>query len=202
MAQDVSEMAKLCSQPLLITPSDVSTVPVAALQPDAAVTQEAWTPRWYVASTRSRHERTVQEQLVSRSIECYLPLYSSQRQWHDRKKQIMLPAFAGYIFVRLPFAQRVNVLTVPGVTRLVMFGSKPASLPDDELDRWRTALASRKCEPHPYLAAGARVRIVSGPMRGLCGVVVRGQGLRIVISVDCLCRSISVELQESDLRPE
>ena len=195
-------MAKLCSQPLLITPSEPSTRPVPGLQPSTALVEEAWIPRWYVASTRSRHERTVQEQLASRSIECYLPLYSSVRQWHDRKKEIMLPAFPGYIFVRVPFAQRVSVLSVPGVTRLVTFGSKPASLPDDEVDRWRTALALRKCEPHPYLAAGARVRIVSGPLRGLCGVVMRGQGLRIVISVDCLSRSISVELQESDLRPE
>lgn len=170
--------------------------------PETSPVGTAWRPRWHVASTRSRHERTVHEHLRARSIESYLPLCESLRHWHDRQKRILLPAFPGYIFVRIPFAERVSVLTVPGITRLVTFGDAAATLADDELERLRVALAIRKAEPHPYLASGTRVRVVSGPLRGVSGIVQRGQGLRIILSVDCLCRSVAVELQESDLQPE
>jgi len=200
--RNVTEMAKLYPEPCLSTAATAFAAVAPAIDPETSLAADAWTPRWYVASTRSRHEHIVVEQLLARSIECYLPLYESVRQWHDRTKKVQLPAFPGYLFVRTPFAERLNVLSVRGVTRLVTFGCKPASLPDDEVDRLRAALAIRRAEPHPYLATGTRVRIMSGPLRGLSGVVQRGQGLRIVISVDCLCRSIAVELQESDLQPE
>lgn len=188
-------MAKLYSEPLL---NVSATTAAAAVAPEAA----AWVPRWYVACTRSRHERIAHEQLSRHNIEAYLPQYESVRQWHDRKKRLMLPAFPGYLFVRIAYAERLRVLTVAGITRFVSFGSGAASLPDDELERLRTALSIRKSEPHPYIASGARVRIVSGPLRGLTGVVQRGQGLRMIISVDCVCRSLAVELQESDLQLE
>lgn len=201
VAEPVTEMAKLCSEPLLTTESAISAA-VNMPQLDKSLLQASWMRQWHVASTRSRHERVVHEHLLARSIESYLPVCESLRRWHDRCKRIMLPAFPGYIFVRIAFAERLSVLTIPGITRLVSFGHTLATLPDDELERLRTALTIRKAEPHPYLATGTRVRIVAGPLRGLTGIVQRGKALRIVISVDCLCRSLAVELEESDLQPE
>ena len=197
----VTERAKLYPEIEGNAPSSIASISSATI-PALATDADAWMPRWYVICTLSRHERVTCEQLSRRSVEAFLPLCESLRQWHDRKKRLMLPAFPGYLFARFPFAERLNVLSVPGVTRLVMFGNRPAILADDEIDRLRTAISIRKSEPHPYLASGARVRIVSGPLRGLCGVVERGQGLRMIISVDCVCRSIAVELQESDLQLE
>jgi transcription antitermination factor NusG len=195
-------MAKLYSEPLLNTSTTTTSGAAAAAAMAAAPEADAWIARWYVACTRSRHERIAQEQLSRHNIEAYLPLYESIRQWHDRKKRLMLPAFPGYLFVRIAYAERIRVLTLPGITRFVSFGSGAASLPDDEVERLRTALSIRKSEPHPYIASGARVCIVAGPLRGLKGVVQRGQGLRMIISVDCVCRSLAVELQESDLQLE
>lgn len=197
MAEAVTEMAKLYSEASLDNAANVigieATAPALAPDPDVRIA------RWYVVCTRSRHERIADEQLSRRAIATYLPTYGSLRQWHDRKKQLMLPAFPGYLFARFPFAERVRVLSSPGVTRLVTFGNRAAFVADDELERLRTALSIRQTEPHPYLPLGARVRIVAGPLRGLCGVVQRGRGLRMIISVDCVCRSLAVELQESDL---
>jgi transcription antitermination factor NusG len=193
----VTERAKLYPETTADATSS-SAIRVPADAPDA----DAWVRRWHVVCTRSRHERVIGDHLSRRGIEAYLPVCESLRQWHDRKKRLMLPAFPGYLFARFPFAERVQVLLVPGVTRLVMFGNRAASLPDDEVERLRTALSIRKSQPHPYLASGARVRIVSGPLRGLCGVVQRGQGVRMIISVDCVCRSIAVDLDESDLQLE
>lgn len=194
----VTEMAKLYPEAGVAG----ATTAAAYTPPPALIpAPEAWTPCWYVASTRARHEKVVHERLLKLDIENFLPLYESRRRWHDRTKSILLPTFPGYIFVRIPFDERARVLQVGGITRMVAFGGRPAMLPHDELEQLRTALSLRKSEPHPYLPVGQRVKIVSGPLRGLCGVVQRARRLRLIISVDCLCRAVAVELEGSDLLP-
>jgi transcription antitermination factor NusG len=189
MAGFVTEMAEL------------HPVPADSVRlPDRAV--EDSTLRWYLASTRSRHEKVVHEQLLNQQIEHFLPLYESVRRWHDRDKRVSLPIFPGYVFVRIPPGKRMRVLQTPGVTRFVTFGNQPAVLHDIDVDSLRTALTSRRSEPHPYLATGDRVRVASGPLRGLCGVIQRERRARLIVSIDCVYRSVAVELDESDLRPE
>jgi transcription antitermination factor NusG len=56
--------------------------------------------------------------------------------------------------------------------------------------------------PHPYLKAGRRVRVVSGPLTGMEGFVSRDKnGCRFVISVDLLGRSVAAEIDASALEP-
>src|SRR4029077_404478 len=81
---------------------------------------------WYAAYTCPNHEKKVAEQLDRRSIEQLLPVYYSVRQWKDRKMRLARPLFPGYVFVRIPAQQRLRVLEVPGVARLVGFGNEPA----------------------------------------------------------------------------
>jgi transcription antitermination factor NusG len=191
MADSVTQMAKLYPEAGPIAPPTLAA--------DIPRLHEVFTPRWHVASTKSRHEKIVHEHFASRSLESFLPVYDSVRQWHDRRKRLQLPLFPGYIFVRVAYTERLRVLEVPGVSQLVKFGERPAVLYDDEMHRLRTALTLRHAVPHPSIAIGTRVRIVSGPLRGLCGVVQRERRPRLIISVDCLCRSVAVELDESEL---
>lgn len=155
---------------------------------------------WLAAYTLPRHEKTVQEQLSLRRLESFLPLYGKVSQWKDRVVQLHLPLFPCYIFVHVPLAQRVRVLETPGVIRLVGFNGHPAILPDQEIESLQRSLEARKAEPCPYLSAGKRVRIAAGPLQGLEGVVMRRKkDLRIVVSVDCILRSFSLEVQASEL---
>ncbi|HKD92231.1 MAG TPA: transcription termination/antitermination NusG family protein, partial [Terriglobales bacterium] len=85
--------------------------PVSAAE--VALAAEFTTPRWYAAQTCSRHEKRVSEYLGSRSIESFLPLYTTQRRWADRKARVELPLFPGYLFVRIPLAERLRVLDLP-----------------------------------------------------------------------------------------
>jgi len=156
---------------------------------------------WYAAYTCSRHEKMVQEQLLLRTVETYLPLFEKQSRWKDRVVQLQLPLFPGYLFVRIPLAHRFRVLDVPGVVRLVAFNGRAVALPDEEIEALRRSLTERRAQPHPYLAAGKRVHIMSGPLRGLEGVVLRRKNnLRIVVSVDSIQRSIALEVEASDLK--
>ena len=87
-------------------------------------------PRWYAAYTAPRHEKYVTQQMDGRRIHCFLPLYRSVRRWKDRRMQVELPLFPGYVFVHLALRDRLQVLQLPGVVQLVSFSGKPAALPD------------------------------------------------------------------------
>jgi transcription antitermination factor NusG len=88
------------------------------------------------------------------------------------------------------------------VLRIVNFGGIPAPLPDSDIESLRNVLAIRAAEPWPYVAPGKSVRIRSGPLQGLAGVVVRKKGhLRVIVSLDTIMRSIAVEVEAADLEP-
>ena len=162
--------------------------------------------RWYAAYTCANHERRVAEHFGIRSIEHFLPQYESVRKWKDRKVRLALPLFPGYIFVHLALPNRLRVLEVPGVVRLIGFDSKPIAVPDEDLTRVREFLnRGYRAEPHPYLTeltAGRRVRVKSGPLAGMEGVVLRRKnGHRLVISFELIQRAMAAEVAEGELEP-
>jgi len=165
------------------------------------VAMETLVPQWYVAYTSSNHEKRVTEQLRERSVDHFLPLYESVRRWKDRRIKLQLPLFPGYVFVRLPICDRLKVLQVPGVARLVGFNGRPAALPAKEIEALRASMAKHlRAEPHPYLTVGRRVRVRQGPLQGIEGVLIRKRNaLRVVVSVDLIMRSAAVEVDASDL---
>ena len=66
-----------------------------------------------------RHEKQVADQISRQGIACYLPLYRSVRRWKDRRKELALVLFPGYVFVRMALQHRLRVLQLPGAVRLV-----------------------------------------------------------------------------------
>jgi transcription antitermination factor NusG len=156
---------------------------------------------WYAIYTCPRHEKFVAEQIEQRSFPCFLPMYRSVRRWKDRRKELELALFPGYVFVRMALASKLLVLQLPGVVRLVSFNGQPAALPIAEMEalqaRWSSEL---KVEPHPNLCTGRRVRVHSGPMQGLEGIIVRRKDrCRVIFSIDLIMRSVAVEVDEADL---
>jgi transcription antitermination factor NusG len=158
---------------------------------------------WYALYTCPRHERCVAQQIEQRRISCFLPLYRSLRRWKDRRKELELALFPGYVFVQLALEDRLRVLQLPSAVRLVSFNGQPAALPDSEIEQLRERLSRGGCvEPHPYLRVGRRVRVRGGPMQGLEGIIVRRKDrCRIVFSLDLIMRSMAVEVDESDVEP-
>jgi transcription antitermination factor NusG len=157
--------------------------------------------RWYAAYTCANHEKRVAKQFGDQEMEHFLPLYSSVRRWKDRRVQLELPLFPGYVFVRIALHDRLRILQVPSVVRLVGFGGLPTPLPDDQIEPLRNGLAhGLRAEPHPYLSMGRRVRIKSGPLAGLTGIAVRRKGsFRVVLSVDLLARSVVADVDLCDV---
>jgi len=159
--------------------------------------------RWYAAYTSANHEKRVAEQLGIREVEYFLPLYASVRQWKDRRVELKLPLFPGYVFVRIALLESLRVLQVPGVARLVGFGGMPTALPEEEMAALRTGLAGGvRAQPHPFLRRGRHARIKAGPLAGLQGIVVRRKNrARFILSVELIQRSVVVEVDEAHLEP-
>jgi transcription termination/antitermination protein NusG len=159
--------------------------------------------RWYAAYTCANHEKRVAKQLEERAVEHFLPLYRSVRRWSDRRAQIDVPLFPGYVFARLALRNRLRVLQIPSVVRLVGFNGVPTPLGEGEVERLRRALAEGvHAEPHPFLKVGQRVRITAGPLASHKGILVRWKGnLRVVLSLELIQRSIRVQVDSASIEP-
>ncbi|MHB8754672.1 MAG: transcription termination/antitermination protein NusG [Candidatus Acidiferrales bacterium] len=160
-------------------------------------------PRWYAAYTCANHEKRVAVHFQGKSVEYFLPLYEAIHRWKDRRMRLEMPLFPGYIFVHLPLRDRLRVLEVPGVVRLVGFGEHAAPLPAEDIEMLRNGLSCKlKAQPHPYLTAGRRVRIMCGPLAGLEGILVCPKNnCRLVVSLHLIMRSIVVDVDAADVRP-
>lgn len=167
----------------------------------ARLPAEFYELRWYAAYTRAKHEKRVAEQFTERALENFLPQYESVRRWKDRKMRLQLPLFPGYVFVRLALRERLRALETPSVVRLVGFNGRPTALPDKEMEGLRACVAAGlAAKPHAHLTVGRRVRIKTGPLAELEGVLIRKKNmLRVVLSLDLIARSPAVEVDAADI---
>jgi transcription antitermination factor NusG len=158
---------------------------------------------WWAIYTRHQHEKVIAQTLFSKGFEVFLPLYAALRRWKDRSKTLSLPLFPCYVFIRGSLDRRLHVLTTPGIYTVLTRGGEVAMIPDDEIQAVRRAVdGTRQVEPHPFLKCGERVRVVHGSLEGVEGILVRKKNLfRLVISVELLARSASVEIDACDVEP-
>jgi transcription antitermination factor NusG len=170
---------------------------------DTAGPTAAPAPQWYAVQTRSRHEKRVSEQLQSRSIQVFLPVQYCRHKWRNGvTADVELPLFPCYLFARPAAQERLSLLQLPGVLGLAATTAKPSVIPDDEIELLRQVTSTFRTEPHPFLHAGDPVRIISGPMAGLEGILTRRkQQFRLVLSVKVIMRSIAIEVSEFDIEP-
>ena len=160
-------------------------------------------PQWYALSVKHQHERRAEIALGSKGFEALAPTYRARRQWSDRSKNLDLPLFSGYVFCRFDFAERIAVLDIPSVARIVGFGNGPAPVADAEIAAIKRVVASGlPLRPWPHLKPGDRVRIEHGPLRGVQGILLKEKdSLRLVVGVELLQRSVAVELEPESIVP-
>ncbi len=178
------------------------------LSPDVgneSATARRETPQWYAIRTRSRHEKVVSEQLEKQGIEGFLPLISRTRKWSDRVKEVEMPLFSGYSFVRvvLSSVERLKVLQTHGVVGFVGINSIGTAIPDSQIEDIRTLLGSKvPFEEERYLQVGQKVRIRGGALDGVEGILAAHNDDRsLVISVEPIQRSLSVRIKGYEVEP-
>lgn len=157
---------------------------------------------WFAIWTRSRHESRVLTQLQQKHIDAFLPTITRWSRWKDRKKRIDWPLFPGYCFVHIDPADSLPVLKCSGVVSIVSTNGRPAVIPAEEIDSIRTLVSSElSYDPCPLIHVGAKVEVVSGPLRGVIGRLVRkGTNARLVLAVDLIGQAVSVQIDAADVR--
>ena len=181
----------------------MSTQPIISAVSEPQIVATGCSREWFAVATVAKHEKAIAKQFELRSIEHFLPLYAAIRQWKDRKVTLQLPLFSGYIFARIFSSDKGRIEKVPGVLRIVGFNGVLVPISEQEIDRMRKVVESWKAEPCAYLTKGRRVRVCSGPLAGVEGIVLQHKGkLRIVISVDSIMRSFNLELEASNVQLE
>ena len=151
---------------------------------------------WFAAYTRYQHEKGVAEILANKGFETFLPLYCVTHRWKDRLKPLSLPLFPCYVFLQGPLTRRAEILTTPGLHWLVGCGGRPSEIPRTEVEALRQAIGEGvKVEPYPFLKYGDWVRVKSGPLAGIEGILVRKKNhSRLVLSIELLQKSAMVEV--------
>ena len=159
--------------------------------------------RWYALTVAPNHERSGALNLRTKGYEDFVPMYCSRRRWSDRVKVLDLPLFAGYVFCRFDLKQRFSVLSTPGIRSVVSMGKSAAPIADSEILALQQIVNSGVgAEPYSFLEVGLAVRLLDGPLCGLEGILTELKGRqRLVVSINLLSRSVSVEVDASWVTP-
>jgi transcription antitermination factor NusG len=154
---------------------------------------------WLALYTRHQHEKVIAQTLESKGFEVFLPLYTAARRWKDRTKLLSLPLFPCYLFLRGTMERRLDIATTPGIVTILGGGGESGSISDYEIETVRQVVdRGARVEPHPFLHCGDWVRVKSGPLEGIEGILVRKKNVcRLVLSVELLERSAAVEVDVS-----
>jgi transcription antitermination factor NusG len=154
---------------------------------------------WFALLLRTSREKSACLLLENAGYECFLPISKYMRRWSDRMKEVEVPLFPGYLFCRMNPNDRLPVLMTPGVIQIVGTGKTPIPVEEQEIAAiQRVGTSGLSTMPWPYLQVGHVARIEEGPLRGMTGIVIRiKSGLKLVLSVNLLQRSIAVEIDRS-----
>jgi transcription antitermination factor NusG len=158
---------------------------------------------WFALQVRARHELGITNYLCGQGYESFLPLYKYRKRWSDRVKEVQSPLFPGYLFCRFDPQDRLPVMKIPGVMQIVGANRVPLPVDEVEISAIQTLVASgMPNQPWPFLQVGERVRIESGSLCGIEGILMDFKGThRLVLSITLLQRSVSVEIDSALVSP-
>ena len=162
--------------------------------------------KWHALYVSSRQEKNAVKILLEKSIEAYVPLVKTMKQWSDRKKMVELPLMNGYIFVRIEPSEGERVRQTKGVVNFVRSDGKIAVVRQEEIDRLKQLIelgyqmeASGISREYKE---GQKVKITSGALKGIEGFVVESkEGKSIDILLESIGQSIRVKLPKEILIP-
>jgi transcription antitermination factor NusG len=159
----------------------------------------------YAIHTNYQHEKLVARILT---LKGFVPLYDVDHRWKDRTKRLSLPLFPCCVFIQGGLDRHLQIFGTPGVHGFVGWSRRTAPIPEEEIAAvLRMSESSLRVEPHPFSRCGDWVRVRSGPLEGIEGILVRKKNLfRLVLSVEMLQKSVAVEVDvttvDSITRPD
>jgi transcription termination/antitermination protein NusG len=158
---------------------------------------------WFALSIRQKERERCEAYLLVHSYEYFSPSRTETRQWSDRKKVFVNPLFPGYLFCRFHPRKSGSVLRAPGVIEIVSGGGHYLEVDATQIEDVRRCLANGfGLDVVPTIRCGQKVRITSGPLNGIVGILsVLKQQLRVGLEISMMNRTVLVEVESSQLMP-
>ena len=159
---------------------------------------------WYAVYTKPRSEKKLAMRLNEKSIEAYVPLRKTLKQWSDRKKMVEEPMISSYVFVNVSKENYFEVLNTPGAVRFIWFSGKPAIIPEKQIRNLKllTGTNIEVESAHNGFPEGSQVRVMSGLLNGLTGELVSVAGKnKVLIRIDHLDKVLLVTVSPNTLEP-
>ena len=158
---------------------------------------------WYVLHTKSRHEKVVNDLLLKKSVEAYLPIVTVRSKRRDRKAMIRVSLFPGYLFVKTDLLPQshLEVVKTFGAVRLIGNNQGPVAVPDDTINSLQIMVNSEQpVTTGSRLKTGDKVMVIDGPFAGVVGTFERygGKG-RVIVNIEALGQYAGVEVSEEDI---
>jgi transcription antitermination factor NusG len=151
---------------------------------------------WFALYTKPKNEFKAESLFNSLGIKCYLPVFSSVKQWSDRKKKITEPVIRGYVFIFADEKERLTALHQSMIIRCVSDHGKPARIPDWQIDNLKIILDHKSViNVIEGITPGRKIEILEGPFAGLRGKIVNADNIKMIaVSIDLLNRSVIAHL--------
>ncbi len=157
---------------------------------------------WFVFYTKPRFEKRVHEKLLMKGLQSFLPTVKMRRKWSDRYKIIEEPLFPSYIFAHVNEKGRLEVLKTDGIVRCISFNGKFATISDGEIGYLKRIVQHKQnnIQVSKGLVRGARVKVLTGSLKGMEGVIEYVQDERwVVFNVDIINHSIKIKLSVDEV---
>jgi transcription termination/antitermination protein NusG len=153
---------------------------------------------WFAVQTKPRHEKRVAAELEEKGVVSFLPMLSEVHHWSDRKRQVELPLFTTYVFVRIggDRSSRAKVLRTNGVFSFVGVRGMGVPIPDDQIETVQAIVREKiPFSAYPFLNVGQKVRVRGGSLDGICGVLSAINNDRsLIVSIDSIQRSLAIRI--------
>ena len=158
--------------------------------------------KWIAIYTKSRHEQIVVNELSKKDIESFCPMFKERRQWSDRKKWVHFPLFRSYVFARIHLKENIFVLQTIGVNKIVKFQNKISIIPDQVINDIKNIVdGGYKIQQVDYFIKGDEVSVVSGPLKGINGIIQELKGdSRLIMKVEAIRQAFSIEISFEQLK--
>ncbi|MBW2248730.1 MAG: UpxY family transcription antiterminator [Deltaproteobacteria bacterium] len=167
------------------------------------MTPSKLTYSWYVLHTKSRFENVVNEGLVKKSIEVFLPKIQVRSKRRDRKAMIRVPLFPGYLFVKsdLNPYKHLEIVKTVGAVRLIGNKDGPIPVPSETIKSLEIMIGGNNTViTGSRFKKGDRVVVVYGPFTGVTGTFVRYRGKgRVIVNIEALGQFAGAEVSEEDI---
>lgn len=155
--------------------------------------------QWFVAHTKPRREKKLKQACERDGFAATLPCYRKVHKYRGKTVTFDKPLFPGYVFLRILPEEKQKVAQNGHIANLLVVHDQ--ELFTKQLGEILEALDTQlEIYLAPEIGAGCRVKVKSGPLRGMEGWVEERYGMAtILLRLDFIGQAAAVKLQADEL---